>query len=174
MESELIKKVIQITDVSLEERKISVFDENKKKYSIWRTKKDGTPTKAIQAFEPYAMQATGKSFEIMHDEKPVPDNANAFYRTIMTIRPSTMSATASQPITVDSTNLEERVKTLEMALNVMKGRLDQLSPDTALKTANTAPQEQSTEELAKSLGGIPKINQYGQQENPISVDEIPF
>jgi len=171
MDNELLQKTITITDVGLEEKKISVFDENKKKYSIWKTKKDGQPTKAYQAFEPYCMQATGKRFDIQHDEKPVPDNANAFYRTIMTIRPSTVSATTSQPITVDSTNLEERVKSLETALNMLKGRIDQLSPQKGLQSTT----EPSTEELAKGLGGevVPKIVN-GKQENPISVDEIPF
>ena len=142
MDNELIKKVITITDVGLEEKKLSIFDENKKKYSIWRTKKDGTPTKAYQSFEPYVMQATGKQWEISHDETPVPDNANAFYRAIMTIRPyvgQPVSQTSNQPISVNSTNLEERVKTLEIALNMLKGRLDQLSPE--------PPKELASEEL---------------------------
>jgi len=134
---DLLQKTITISDVQIEERKISVFDENKKKYSIWRTKKDGQPTKAFQAFEPYVMQATGKRFDIQHDETPVPENANAFYRTIMTIRPSTASATQtdSQPNqTVSGKELLERIKSLELRLSVLEGKSTHVTPENASST----------------------------------------
>jgi len=161
--AELIKKTIQITDVGLEESKISVFDENKKKYSIWKTKKDGTPTVAYTAFEPFCMQATGKNFDISHDEKPVPDNANAFYRSIMTIRPSTgaptQNITSNQPVTVVSgMNYDQEINSLKTAVSMLKGRLDQLAPQTAPEVQNTPPTAPHTQE----------------SNEEVNVEDIPF
>lgn len=47
---ELLTRVIQVTELASDERKITV-NEGKIKYSFWKDKKDGQPTKAYQDYD---------------------------------------------------------------------------------------------------------------------------
>uniref|UniRef100_A0A6H1ZKY7 Uncharacterized protein n=1 Tax=viral metagenome TaxID=1070528 RepID=A0A6H1ZKY7_9ZZZZ len=65
-------------------------------------------------------------------------------------------------------NLNNNSRPSKTALDVLK--------EISAKLDVLIGKDKSTEELAKELGGevVPKINNKGQEENPIDVSEIPF
>jgi hypothetical protein len=62
------QKTIHITSVESTEKKINLFDD-KLKYNFFRTKKDGTPTKAELQFQKYRFIA-GDTIDAMVEEEP--------------------------------------------------------------------------------------------------------
>lgn len=96
MSEQLLNAVITVKEVGLETKRLKVIDTSGKVYSIWRTKRDGTETKAYQFFSPIALSAQGKSFEIGYDEKPNPQNQGTFFRAIKVIKPADELAVAKQ------------------------------------------------------------------------------
>lgn len=138
MSEQLLEKNITVAEVKLEDKKISLIDTDKKKYSIWKTKQDGNPTKAFESFQNYVMSATGKHFNIKYNEKPVADKPNAFYRTIVIISEINENTTA-KPVSYGSTSpktaftgdsgLETRITALEVRIS----KLEALNANPSLK-----------------------------------------
>ena len=62
------QRTIKITGVESTEKKINLLDD-KLKYNFWRTKKDGTPTKAELQFQKFRFIA-GDKVEAMVEETP--------------------------------------------------------------------------------------------------------
>lgn len=141
---ELLQATITIDEVGLEDKRLKVVAGGKV-YSIWRTKKDGSQTKAYTDFSPFALQAQGKQWTIQYDEKPNPQNAGTFYRTIYTIQPSTgapvQTSQASQ--TISGKDLLDRIKSLELRVSVLEGKNSvnvPTEPQNATQVPNLPPQ----------------------------------
>lgn len=177
---ELLTKVITIAEVGLEEKRLKITDDQGLVYSIWRTKKDGTPTKAFEAFNVFALQASGKQWDIQHDERPNPNNERAKYRTIFTIRPYTgQSAQPTQTTEKSVTGkdllnmineLKSRVLRLEEQTGVSSYQIDTKTSQNANFTASA-----SVEAMAKDLGGeVLKSPLQEGDEGYIDVNDIPF
>lgn len=96
MGEQLLNGVITVKEVGLETKRLKITDLSGKVYSIWRTKQDGTETKAFQFFSPIALQAQGKTFEIGYDERENPQNKGTFFRSIKVIKPADELAVAKQ------------------------------------------------------------------------------
>jgi hypothetical protein len=62
------QKIINISSVESTEKKINLLDD-KLKYNFWRTKKDGTPTRAEKQFQKFRFLA-GDTVEAMVEETP--------------------------------------------------------------------------------------------------------
>jgi hypothetical protein len=121
---DLQNKVISISDISIEEKRIKINDQDKKVFSIWRTKSDGTPTKAIGQFQPYVMSHTGKSFEISYSEKPNPQNEGTFFRNIVMIKEVNPNGTERPEGVHEPTNdLNTRLSRIETDIAFIKGKL---------------------------------------------------
>ena len=164
----LLEKTITITEVQLEEKRIKIVADGKV-FSIWRTKKDGTPTVAYTSFEPHAMSATGKTFVIKHDENPNPQNEGTFYRTIMTIALYTGQPSATVPQAPQATNLESEVSSLKFRLTRIEQHLGLTTSQEPEKPVE-GQIDTSGEALADKLGGTLVEGDPGF----ISADSIPF
>ena len=161
----LLEKIITVSNVELEEKKLSLFDTEKKKYSIWRIKQDGNPTVAFTNFEQYAMSANGKSFNIKYNEKPVPEKPNAFYRTIVMI--SECSAPPSQPsgVPTPTSDVNTRLSRLETSIEFIKGKMGIQEPETPLNVNSVVTES----------AGLPTEEMYQAGTNATEEEiDLPF
>lgn len=127
MSEQLINGIITVKEVGLETKRLKVVDITGKVYSIWRNKQDGTETKAYQFFSPIALQAQGKSFEIGYDERPNPQNAGTFFRSIKVIKPADELAVAKQGAVQQSPQLSAIVDRIIKLENAVFGEVKPIS-----------------------------------------------
>lgn len=153
--SELLNKTITVLDIRLEEKRIYVMDTEKKGYSIWRTKQDGSPTKAFEVINKYlSMPINGKHFEIGYDERPNPNKAGTFFRSIKMIKEVNANGTEKPVGSVPAGNdTENRLKSLELRVSRLEGSLGlKNTPNSDLETKNStiqAEQPLTQDELAQ-------------------------
>ena len=94
--SDLSKKIIQVSSVEMEEKRIKINDENKKLFTLWLTKQDGSPTKAYEQYQ-QINPPIGSYLEVAYDQKPNPNKEGTFYRTIKMMKLSTQEQHTQQP-----------------------------------------------------------------------------
>ena len=67
MENELLKKVITLVEITDTEKAFKIKADDNRTYTVWKTKTDGTATKAMMAFETQKMKA-GDKFGITYKD----------------------------------------------------------------------------------------------------------
>lgn len=147
---DLQNKIIQITEISSDEKRVKVKDQENKLYSIWRTKSDGNPTQAIGQIQNYVMNYAGKSFQISFSEKPNPNRAGTYFRNIVGIKetnPNGSGLPAGKNAPIISNDLNTRLSRLETDVAFIKGKL---GVETPAKPAEPV-EEMSADELIKNL-----------------------
>jgi hypothetical protein len=120
------QKTITISGVESTEKKVNLLD-GKVKYNFWRTKKDGTQTKAEQQFQQFRF-TSGDVIEAMVEEEPqtfvndqgktinFTDRKIAYFITQDKNTPQTSPTPLNPPTSHPSasgSDLEARVKALE-------------------------------------------------------------
>ena len=165
--SELLRGIITIKEMSVEDKRIKINDESGKVYSIWKTKQDGTPTVAYSTFEPMFMSAQGQSFEIGYDEKPNPKSQGTFFRAIKTIKkvegvdkaymdkkvsPDGKPATISTDLEMRLYNIENRLSALEGSSSTPQAPKD---AETPVKTSDLVPPDGKPLEAQVKVEDIP-------------------
>lgn len=134
MGEQLLNGVITVKEVGLETKRLKITDLSGKVYSIWRTKQDGTETKAFQFFSPIALQAQGKTFEIGYDERENPQNKGTFFRSIKVIKPADELAKAKQGSVQQSPQLSAIVDRIIKLENAVFGEVRPVSQTEVLNT----------------------------------------
>lgn len=134
-----MKKLITITGLQQTDKKLTIL-EDKFKYTVWITRKDGQPTKAYQQYNQLGLRV-GSSVEAEVDEKEQSfvnasgKEINYTDRTVLffyTDRPQTLAEGARQEREnlkeMANTTLEKEFNKLAERVATLEKRVDQINP----------------------------------------------
>jgi hypothetical protein len=179
--SEILNKIITVSSVETSDKKTVIKDQDGKKFNVWHTKKDGTPSKASVTMQQYGVKA-GSTVEISYTEEDfVADGKQLKSKRVMSFAPTTGNP-APKNIVGDTGHLPqpdthgEILGTSGILQAMLAGGVIQEVDEPAIRKALAATrlvrlivsgQETS---FANSLRPAPQQ----QSEEEINVEDIPF
>lgn len=189
MPDQLLEAVITLEECEIGNDSITLRDTNNVRYSFWKNKKDGTETKAWEAFKPYALEPRGKNFSIKYKETPNEKNPQYPYRNIMILNitnnapqapistPQAVSGQSTTPaqttrLTGNSGANNDTLQSILHTLGEMKMQLAFLVGKKEAADAETTHDEMDAEYKGITTDELDKIAK--DLDSNVKVEDIPF